>query len=208
MLKVATSQVQSNRNIYFVLNDVICDRVRLFSVSFSPFCLPLYLVLFRKRVSILVNGDINAVYCISAILIRLYTAKKTPKKQKQECIPVGCVLTAAVAAIRCHYWGVCPTPLLPPEADPPLNAETNPPWMQTPFSLDADPLYPGCRPPPPVNRRTQASENITFPCGRYKNGATFHTKSKIAFYCNATHLSHGGIFEGRVNETVFIFAFA
>ena len=27
--------------------------------------------------------------------------------QEQECIPVGCVLTAAVVATRCHYLGVC-----------------------------------------------------------------------------------------------------
>ena len=29
------------------------------------------------------------------------------KKKKQECIPVGCVPTAAVATTRCHCGGVC-----------------------------------------------------------------------------------------------------
>ena len=29
---------------------------------------------------------------------------KPDHKPKQECIPGGCVLTAAVAATRCQYW--------------------------------------------------------------------------------------------------------
>ena len=40
----------------------------------------------------------------------------------QECIPVGCVHIAAVAATRCHCRGVCPTPTsdagAPSEAEP------------------------------------------------------------------------------------------
>ena len=38
------------------------------------------------------------------------------KCDTQECIPVGCALTAAVATIRCQYWGLLGRPLL--EADP------------------------------------------------------------------------------------------
>ena len=75
------------------------------------------------------------------------------------CIPVGCVLTAAMTATRCQYRGVGQTPLRhnslkadPLEADHPLEAdplEADPLWRQTPFigghleadpSLEADPL--------------------------------------------------------------------
>ena len=53
------------------------------------------------------------------------------------------------------------TPL--PEADQldadPLPLDTDPPLNADPLPLDADPL-------PPVNRMTDASENITFPFGR------------------------------------------
>ena len=60
------------------------------------------------------------------------------------CIPVGCVLTAAMAATRCQYKGVGQTPLRhnslkadPLEADHPLEAE--PPRGRPP--LEADPLH-------------------------------------------------------------------
>ena len=43
---------------------------------------------------------------------------------KQECIPVGCVPTAVVAATRCQYQGGWANP--PPEADPPI-------WRQIPL---------------------------------------------------------------------------
>ena len=71
-----------------------------------------------------------------------------------ECIPLGCVSTAAVAATRCRYWEGVPTlswrQSPPPETDPLLEAT----------------FPPESRPLTPVNRMTDASENITFPCGR------------------------------------------
>ena len=102
--------------------------------------------------------------------------------RKQECISVGCIPTAVVAATRCQYRRSGLTPLeaepsggrppggrsplgapsaaegRPPESDTP---EADPPgsrphWEQIPF--EAEP--PGGRPP----EQTVASENITFPC--------------------------------------------
>ena len=52
----------------------------------------------------------------------------------QECIPVGCVPTAAVAASRCQYHGGCADPSL--EADPLLSWTT--PFGGRPLS-EADP---------------------------------------------------------------------
>ena len=44
---------------------------------------------------------------------------------EQECIPVGCVPTVAVAATRCLYWG---------------GGIGQTPWRQTPL-LEADPCF-------------------------------------------------------------------
>ena len=55
---------------------------------------------------------------------------------KQECIPVGCVPTATVAATRCHYWEVGQIPL-----------DADPPWSKPGGS--AEPAPPRCRPPRP-----------------------------------------------------------
>ena len=52
--------------------------------------------------------------------------------EEQECIPVGCVLTAAVATTTCQYWRCIHYPILPGR---------KPPWEET------DPLG-GDRPPP------------------------------------------------------------
>ena len=65
---------------------------------------------------------------------------------KQECIPVGCILTTAVAATRCQYQGVGQTP--------PPNKRHIP---------GGRPLFRG-RPSP--CGQTNASGNITFPCGQ------------------------------------------
>ena len=62
---------------------------------------------------------------------------------KKECITVGCVPTAAVAAIRCQYWGL-PTP---PRGDHPgrrspspwgKNMVPNRKWHQTPLCEQND----------------------------------------------------------------------
>ena len=65
--------------------------------------------------------------------------------REQECIPVGCVLTTAVAATRCRYSGGWADP---PERRPPTR-DRPPPLRQT---------LPPCG-------QTDASENITFSCG-------------------------------------------
>ena len=65
---------------------------------------------------------------------------------KQECIPVGCILITAVAATRCQYQGVGQTP--------PPNKRHIP---------GGRPLFRG-RPSP--CGQTNASGNITFPCGQ------------------------------------------
>ena len=57
--------------------------------------------------------------------------------RKQECISVGCIPTAAVAATRCQYRRVSVDPL---EVEP---SGGRPHWEQTPF--EAEPL--GGRPP-------------------------------------------------------------
>ena len=44
-------------------------------------------------------------------------------ENQQECIPVGCVPTAAVTTTRCHYRGVCPIPL---DAEPLWNLSNIP----------------------------------------------------------------------------------
>ena len=60
---------------------------------------------------------------------------KEGTEQRQECIPVGYIPTAAVAATRCQYRGVGQIPL---DAAPvPLYADL--PQMQTP-PPDADPF--------------------------------------------------------------------
>ena len=77
---------------------------------------------------------------------------------KQECIPVGCVPPAAVAVPRGSLPGTPhPKEQSPPEQAPP---GTRHPPKQTP---------PEQAPPPPVDRITDACENITLPqlrCGR------------------------------------------
>ena len=75
----------------------------------------------------------------------MYTPKADPQDQresnsKQECIPVGCVPTAAVAA-TCSFRGFM---------------MSLPVWSHVPSRR-------GSAPP---RGQTEASENITFPCGR------------------------------------------
>ena len=85
-------------------------------------------------------------------------------ENQQECIPVGCVLNAAVTTTRCHYRGVCP---IPPDAEPlwmyPLiwNQPTPPPLSWTKWLADA-------------------SENITFPYGRKKTLAFYELNVQIS----------------------------
>ena len=65
---------------------------------------------------------------------------------KQECIPVGCVLTAAVAATRCQHQGVydATSGLVPCSF-----------WgVAASF------------PPPPPGSRQTGVKHFTFPCGR------------------------------------------
>ena len=145
--------------------------------------------------------------------------KQTNNQKKEECILVGCILTAAVATTRCHYWGDLSNP--PPSWGRPGGSAKPPIGCRDQSPLDTDPLYvdpplPGCRPPSPwMQTPTPCEQNDTRFWKHYlplrsvkKKWNYFSHESKIAFYCNSTLLSHGGIFEGRVNETVFIFAFA
>ena len=104
---------------------------------------------------------------------------------KQECIPVGCVPPAAVT-VSCH---ACPLSCMPcathaPHAHPlPCMppATHAPPTMHAPFHIRPPIMHAPlpCMPPttytsntcplPPVNRITDACENITLPqlrCGR------------------------------------------
>ena len=77
-------------------------------------------------------------YEITTLQSFLYTDRK--KQLQQECIPVGCVQTAALDVSTSKGWWV---------------VHTCPFWRQTP---------PGGRPHPP-GEQTDTSENITFPCG-------------------------------------------
>ena len=84
---------------------------------------------------------------------------------EQECIPVGCVPSAAVSVCLSACWNTSPWAWTPPD----LGLET----LTPPPSLDLGPphLPPGYGPgdPPPVNRMTDTCKNITlanFVCGR------------------------------------------
>ena len=80
----------------------------------------------------LIASEVNLkkdVRRFGGVLTRKLINSSTWKLIKQECIPVGCVPTAAVATIRCQYVGIGQTHFprcrpLPLDADPP-------PWIQT-----------------------------------------------------------------------------
>ena len=85
---------------------------------------------------------------------------------QQECIPVGCVPTAAVAATRCQNWGWVDGAYYGgvPTSRGPLS---HTPWDgayrpgQTMGPETGSDIY-----TPLVNRMTDAYENFTFLCGR------------------------------------------
>ena len=62
------------------------------------------------------------------------------KNLEQECIPVGCIPTAAVA-ISYGGGGVSATPKQkPPQVSTPSPRQT-PPWAETPYTTSPPPLY-------------------------------------------------------------------
>ena len=92
--------------------------------------------------------------------------QKSKKKFKQECIPVGCVPSAAVAVLR--EGGVCPGGVVYPGG---VIRGCLPRWVcQGGVCLEACLLgVGGCTPPPPMNRITDMCKKLpfrNFVCGR------------------------------------------
>ena len=87
--------------------------------------------------------------------------------KEQECIPVGCMPTAAVPATRCQYCGLVQTSF---KADPPgaRTPQRHTLWGQNPFQRQTP--FKGRFPFRDISPRgqTHASENITFPCNPQK----------------------------------------
>ena len=79
-------------------------------------------------------------------------------KLQQECILVGYIPSAAVAATRCHYWDGHPLP--PRHADPPgcrsPPMQTPPLWIETPSHVTCGACWEANQPSPTafVNRMT------------------------------------------------------
>ena len=102
--------------------------------------------------------------------MRTVTRERKVKKTmlEQECIPVGSVPSAAVAVsptthTPCHAQP--PSPHMPPLPRTSPFATHAPPLPHMPHLCHAHPLpqYPLPCMPPPVDRMTDACENITFP---------------------------------------------
>ena len=72
--------------------------------------------------------------------------------EEQECIPVGCVAITAVVVTRCQYRGS-----LWPEREGSPSKGVLHPEVEVPLQKGSPYL-------PPVNKMTQASENIIFLC--------------------------------------------
>ena len=102
---------------------------------------------------------------------------------KQECIPVGCVLPAAVAISPATHTPLChacpPSPCMPPSPNMPPFTMHAPLTMNSPFTTHAPLCHthppspcmtPLCHAHPPVNRITDACENINLPQTSFAGG--------------------------------------
>ena len=94
---------------------------------------------------------------------------------RQECIPVGCVPTAAVAAIRCQFVGIGQIPM---EADPP----------ERQIPLKGRPLF-GGRAPSSVNRQTFLKTLPSFAVANKREMKEKYTLAEeVQFSSVVTHL--------------------
>ena len=87
---------------------------------------------------------------------------------KQECIPVGCIPTAAVATTRFQYQGVYDVTscLVPCSFQGMVSVQGVFVLREISVHRDVSVLGVGACLPPRVDRLTDASENITFPCSQ------------------------------------------
>ena len=90
---------------------------------------------------------------------------------REECIPVGCVQTAAVPTIRCQFWG---------------SSVGRPPERQIP--LKGRQLF-GGRPPSSVNRQALLKTLPSLAVGNKREMKEKYTLAEeVQFFCVVTHL--------------------
>ena len=112
------------------------------------------------------DGDMK----MSAVYRMIYRKIDTTE---QECIPVGCVLPAAVAV------GLSPPGTPPKKQTPPLDQATH--QEQTPQTRHPNPTSRTRQPPPPPPRgQTHACKHITLPQISFAGGKDEHPATSLA----------------------------